>query len=205
MKKTLIALMALAGVACGQSFTENGSLTAPENLYAPAFDFTFELTEEFKVTDDYDILLAYYQVSGFAGSDGFNVNAFQLSNAGVLTLVRGNTLTLTEGELTSSSTLVSQNVSTFVTTEGTNYTLTSPGIYKVDYLGGTNGSAAADLYKDGVKVASFTGGNHNMNGDGTGSLNLTVKVNDSLMIPEPTTATLSLLALAGLAARRRRH
>ncbi len=204
MKKSLIALMALAGVAAAATITEDGTMTAGGDLYAGAFDFSFTLTETSIVTGDYDILLAYYQVNSGAN---YTVNAFQLSSSGVLTLNRGKSLTLTDGALTNDSALTTNDFSTF-TADGTNYTLTTPGTYTVDYLGGTNGSAAADLYLDGVKVASFTGGNHNMNGTMTDGLTLNVKVNDAYVVapavPEPTTATLSLLALAGLAARRRR-
>ncbi len=203
MKKTLIALMALAGVAAAATITEDGTITADGNLFAGAFDFSFTLTETAIVTGDYDLLLAYYQANG----GDYTVNAFKLSSDGVLTLERGKNLTLSEGALTSASTMGINNTSTF-TADGTAYTLSAPGTYTVDYLGGTNGEAAADLYLDGVKVASFTGGNHNMNGAQAGGLTLNVKVNGDYVaapaVPEPTTATLSLLALAGLAARRRR-
>ncbi len=207
MKKTLIALMALAGVAAAATITEDTTITAPANLYAGAFDFSFTLGEAFAVTGDYDLLLAYYQANN--GND-HTVNAFKLSSNGVLTLDRGKSLTLTEGALTEASTLgTTHDYSTFKVVGGTDaYTLTTPGTYTIQYLGGTNGSAAADLYLDGVKVAAFTGGNHNMNGGQAGGLNLDVKVNAAVVapsVPEPTTATLSLLALAGLAARRRRR
>ena len=213
MKKTLIALMALAGVAFGETITitEDCTMAKGGDLFAGAFDFYFEIPETPAVTGDYDLLLAYYQVTG----GEYSTNAFKLTNEGVLTLERGMTLTLTDGTLTNDSALTIHNTSTFNAIDSSEaYTLTLPGIYKVDYLGGTNGSAAADLYLDGVKVASFTGGNHNMNGTQQASSNLYVKVNSSYVvapvipetpsIPEPATATLSLLALAGLAARRRR-
>ncbi len=206
MKKTLIALMALAGVAAAATITEDTTITAPANLYAGAFDFSFTLTANTVVSGDYDLLLAYYQVNG----GNYTVNAFKLSSDGVLTLERGKDLTLSDDALTSDSTMSTNKTSTFAAIDGSGaYTLSAPGTYTVDYLGGTNGSAAADLYLDGVKVASFTGGNHNMNGAQAGGLTLNVKVNGDYVaapaVPEPTTATLSLLALAGLAARRRRR
>ncbi len=200
MKKTIIALMALAGVASATTVWEDTTLPKGGNLYAGAFDFQFVITEDSTVSGDYDILLAYYQVNG----NSFNVNAFELSNAGVLTLNRGGSVSLTDGVLTSESTMDSSDRSKFVDAEGDDYVLSTPGLYSVDYLGGENGSAAANLYLDGVKVAGFTGGNHNMNGVQQGGEDLTFKVNSAYVVPEPTTATLSLLALAGLAARRRR-
>ena len=197
MKKTLIALMALAGVAAAAEST----MTAPENLYAGAFTFSFELPAELTVSGDYDILAAYYQVNN---GNGYTVNAFKLSNTGALTLDRGNSLTA--GALTNDSTLTTQDASIFMA-DGAAYTLTTPGVYTVSYLGGTNGEAAANLLLDGAVVASFSAGSHNMNGAQAGGLTLTLLTNDSyapVSVPEPTTATLSLLALAGLAARRRR-
>ena len=197
MKKTLIALMALAGMAMGADYTmEKGG-----NLFAGTFTLEFTLEENFAVTGDYDILAAYYQVNG----SSYNVNAFLLNSDKTLTLNRGGALsdTTLDNDVTTGTT----DKSTFTTDGTTAYTL-GAGSYTIKYLGGTNGSAAADLYLDGAKVAGFTGGNHNMNGINNGGDTLNLKTNDSYgvtaTVPEPTTATLSLLALAGLAARRRR-
>ena len=206
MKKyiTIAALLA-AGSACANAstITEDGPMTAPGNLYAGAFDFSFTISEITPVTGDYDIILSYYQVNG--GRD-HTVNSFQLAKNGELSLVRGNTLTLTEDKLTNNSTMNKNDSSLFKTDEGVAYVL-SAGTYTVDYLGGSNGSAAADLYLEGVKVASFTGGSHNMNGAASGGLNLNVKVNDAYVIPEPSTfgllAGLGALALVGTRRRRR--
>ena len=210
MKKTLIALMALAGVAAAATITEDCTISKGGDLFADAFDFSFTLTETPVVTGDYDLLLAYYQVNN--GRD-YTVNAFKLSSNGVLTLDRGKNLTLTDGALTSDSTLgTTNNYSTFTVVGGTDaYTLTTPGTYTIQYLGGKNNEAAANLLLDGVTVASFTGGSFNMNGsegDAASREIIYAKVNSDYVapsVPEPTTATLSLLALAGLAARRRRR
>ncbi len=197
MKKTLIALMALAGMAMGADYT----MDKGGNLYAGAFTLEFTLEENFAVTGDYDILAAYYQVNG----SSYNVNAFLLNSDKTLTLNRGGALSSTT--LTNDVTTGTTDKSTFTTDGTTAYTL-GAGSYTIKYLGGTNGSAAADLYLDGAKVAGFTSGNHNMNGVNNGGDTLNLTTNDTYgvtaTIPEPTTATLSLLALAGLAARRRR-
>lgn len=209
MKKSIIALMALAGVAAAEDYTmqvladvvaiNDYEITAADNLYAGAFTLTFVIEEGNAVSGDYDIIAAYYQSNG----NDYNVNAFQLNSDGSLSLNRGGALSSTT--LANDTTTGTQDKSIFTNADGT-YTLAA-GTYTIEYLGGTNGSAAADLYLDGVKVAGFTGGSHNMNGINNGGLALTLQTNDSyqaVMVPEPATATLSLLALAGLAARRRR-
>ncbi len=210
MKKTLIALMALAGVAAAATITEDTSMYKGGDLYSAAFEYSFTLGETFAVTGDYDLLLAYYQIND--GSN-YTVNAFKLTSGGVLTLDRGKTLTLTDGALTDASTLGTVHNSSTFTAGGEAYTLTTPGTYTIQYLGGTNDHAAANLLLDGVTVATFTGGAHNMNGAGNGTelfnagtifYNVNAAVTAAPAVPEPTTATLSLLALAGLAARRRR-
>ncbi len=208
MKKTLIALMALAGVACAASY----DMDKGGDLFAGQFTLTFEIPADFTITGDYDILAAYYQVNG----SSYNVNAFQLNSNYTLTLNRGGALSGTT--LTNDVTTGTSDSSTFMAGD-TAYTL-GAGTYTLNYKGGTNGSAAADLLLDGAVVASFTGGNHNMNGAQNGGSTLKLLTNDSYnvvatsypgmpvppspSVPEPTTATLSLLALAGLAARRRR-
>lgn len=204
MKKTIIALMALAGGASALTITDDTTMAPADNYYAGAFDFTFEISD-IAVTSGFnatEYLLGYYGQT--AASGGYTGNVFTLNIvAGEATLVlnRVHSITLTDGEITSVGNVA--NTSTFAA-EGKTYTL-GVGTYKVDYLGGTNQQAAANLYLNDTLVASFTGGSHNMNGGGAnGDVPLTVKVGN-LSIPEPTTATLSLLALAGLAARRRRR
>ena len=199
MKKTLIALLALASVASALTITEDTTMAPGGNYYAGSFDFTFEVLD---IPSETDYILGYYASASASG--GYSGNVFTLTNTnGALTLSldRVHSISVSDGEITGTGTVTNSSV---FTADGAAYQLTM-GTYKVDYLGGTNGAAAADLYLDGVKVASFTGGNHNMNGggDGTATLNVVAK-NGFQVIPEPATATLSLLALAGLCARRRR-
>ncbi|MBQ3240140.1 MAG: PEP-CTERM sorting domain-containing protein [Akkermansia sp.] len=200
MKKTIIALMALAGVASAVTIQEDTTMAPGGNYYAGAFDFTFVLDEVLPTSTQY--LLGYY--ANPAASGNYSANVFTLDynaqNGLTLRLDRVASVTVTDGDISAVGNI--HNSSTFAGTSGA-YIL-GAGTYTVEYLGGGNGSAAADLYLDGTKVASFTGGSHNMNGGGDGTATLNVKVSDAYVVPEPTTATLSLLALAGLAARRRR-
>lgn len=196
--------MALAGVAMGGQYT----MDKGGNLYAGEMTLTFTIPDTPILTGDYGILAAYYQVNG----SSYNVNAFVLSADNTLTLNRGGSLSSTT-ILTNDVTTGTQDKSTFTTAEGPAFTL-SAGDYTIKYLGGTKGAAAADLCMGDALVASFTGGNHNMNGTQQTTDTLTLLTNDSYnvvatsypgMFPEPASATLSLLALAGLAARLRRR
>lgn len=80
-----------------------------------------------------------------------------------------------------------------------------------DMTGTSPVQLAIGAYKDApwyqmdttIQLAAFSGDEESWKGDGPATVfKFTVT---GLVIPEPTTATLSLLALAGLAARRRRH
>lgn len=79
----------------------------------------------------------------------------------------------------------------------------------LDNLDGTtlalfeNAANEASLTLDSVNVI-FSDDNESMVGDITYNNDGTITISNSKLIPEPTTATLSLLALAALAARRRR-
>lgn len=209
MKYITLAALLAAGATCANA--ESYTMDKGGDLFAGPFTIEFTISESPTVTGDYDIIAAYYQVNG----SNYNVNAFELSSSGVLTLVRGGSVSnLTDGELTNSSTMGSSNSSTFTTDGTTAYTL-GAGDYTIKYLGGTNGSAAANLLLDGVIVASFTGGNHNMNGAQQGGATLTLLTNDSYnaiatsypgMVPEPSAFGMlaGLGALALVASRRRR-
>ena len=234
MKKTLIALMALAGAAAADTDTtvynpkagtltlgaDGGEMYADKNYYAGEFSFSFEITETDLTLDGTIIIAAYYGANNPGG--GYGVNAFTITGDGEgnLTLQLERADGLSNTSLSDSVTLSTpRDKSTFKASESA-YELTT-GSYTIDFLGGANGSAAANLILDSNVVASFTKGNHNMNGsgsddgsaDGTTLTALKFAANSNFVtgtttftpnIPEPTTATLSLLALAGLAARRRR-
>ncbi|MBQ8722808.1 MAG: PEP-CTERM sorting domain-containing protein, partial [Opitutales bacterium] len=212
---TLAALLA-AGTACAhaeipkqyEEVTTDTTIDKGGDLYAGPFSFTFELAADATVSGEYDILLAYYQVNG----SNYNVNAFELvkTDAGLtLELVRGGALSSTD--LTNKVTMGKSDSSVFKANDA-DYVLSQAGTYTVDYLGGTNESAAADLYFGGVKVASFTGGSHNMNGAQQGGNTLNLVLNSSYSttylkpVPEPSAFGMlaGLGALALVAARRRR-
>ena len=200
MKYITLAALLAAGAICANA--ETYTMDKGGNLYAGLFTIEFTISENSSVTGDYDIIAAYYQVNG----SSYNVNAFQLNSNGTLTLNRGGALSDTT--LTNEVTTGTTDFSTFTTDGTTAYTL-GAGDYTINYLGGTNGSAAANLLLNGAVVASFTGGNHNMNGAQNGGATLTLQTNDSysaVMVPEPSAFGMlaGLGALALVASRRRR-
>ena len=98
---------------------EDTTLPKGGDLYAGAFDFQFVITEGNTVSGDYDVLLAYYQVNG----SSYNVNAFELSSAGVLTLNRGGSVSLTDGAQFGGANLTFKVNSAYVVPEPTTATL----------------------------------------------------------------------------------
>lgn len=243
MKKTVIALLALAGVAVGEDYTfttSNTSITSASNYWgngvalvldpdAANSRLTTTVSPDGAAMGDFDTV----------GLSSITINIRDLQNsAGIklaLTNSSGMILTLSDNAVTSTGdqtwTFSNTTVSTtdtlyFVYTALENenavvgYTLTTGGDGKVtkDEVTGdiTNvsdlimcGAASLANYgannTAGVQTLAFLGTNNSRNF----SLNNVqyapyVTVVTTATIPEPTTATLSLLALAGLAARRRR-
>ena len=226
--KNIIAITSLlaAGTLCANAATTTPTeIDIGGNYYADAFEFTFEIPESFSITGDYDLLAAYYHTTTADG--GFTGNVFELTanegeNAGyTLALSRVYSITLTNNALTSESTYsktnangnaTTFNTSVFKKADSTAFAIVASGIYTVKYLGGANNSAAADLYFGDEKVASFTGGQHNMNGGGSSGTNPIYFIGNSSynvsLIPEPSAfgllAGLGALALAGTRRRRRK-
>lgn len=196
MKKTLVALMALASVACAVDApfgVEAEFTTAPTqagNFWASDYEFTFTLGDLYS-TECYGTVLGYY--TGNDPNNTYGCNGIVLggsNDALTLTIGRGKVTGTDAGEITVATGFVFQDNVTFTTEiqKGVTYTLT---------VAGGNQSMTPTLTWDGgtETLASYAG---NMNG----SAAITAVAHSN--IPEPATATLSLLALAGLCARRRR-
>ena len=218
MKKTLIALMALAGVAAAadEQYTIQAEFTTPPTrkgeFYADNYVFTFTLAEEFTIAESGAILGAYWgsQKDSNNNDPGLSANAIYLTEVdGNLTLNLGDgklsSILGNEGSLTNEITFTSQRGMTFenVTIQkGVTYTLSVTVREEPNPWNGYYGMMTPTLTWEGGSAvgAEYNGG---MNGN-TDTLNYGVNPGVAI-VPEPTTATLSLLALAGLAARRRRH
>ena len=207
MKKTLIALMALASVASAAWVEDHAAITAvfttapstAGNFWSADYVLTFTLAQDYTLQHGGSVV-AFYRGNDPDNTYGTNAITLGGSNEALtLTVGRGrihNTLNNATG-IDANTTVSYQDKVTFDTTiaKGVTYTLSvagatgamTPTLSWVD-ADGTEQTLTADSY------------NGNMNGHQN---NMVSAVNTEF-IPEPATATLSLLALAGLAARRRR-
>ena len=207
MKKTLIALMALASVASAGLVEDHAAITAAfttapstaGNFWSADYVLTFTLAQDYTLQHGGSVV-AFYR--GTATNDSHGYNAITLggtNEALTLTVGRGrvqNTLNNATG-IGANTTVSYQDSVTFETTiaKGVEYTLS--------VTGGDQSMTPTLSWVDAEGMAqSLTAGayNGNMNGNNANM----VSVVNTVLIPEPATATLSLLALAGLAARRRR-
>ena len=232
MKKTLIALMALAGVAAADTYTASEANTwltsAGNQIGGSKYTLTFTIADTFKpghgtgntifdiATFDNKVWAIYQQDGRYlglgegAGPDGSyasrndaSVNSVDTDTAGT-----NNAADYSGWFYDSGSNSTALAGATFSIASGNGYTditFTTAGesprsitLNRSVFLGTLNQSNA------GVSLLKFT--NVELSSvsltydDGT----LTIPAKPTPSVPEPATATLSLLALAGLAARRRR-
>lgn len=208
--------MALAGVVAAETeqYTIQAEFTTPPTrkgeFYSDDYVFTFTLDELYTIADSGAILGAYWgtQKDNYGNDPGLSANAIYLTEVdgnltlnvgdGKLSSILGSTGSLTnEISFTLGRGMTFENV---VIQKGVTYTLSVTVREEPNQWGGNSGMMTPTLTWEG---GSITGTEYNggMNGN-TATMNY--GVNRGVLVPEPTTATLSLLALAGLAARRRR-
>ena len=225
MKKTLITLLALAGVAMAS--TNTITLTLPDALLgttdngnqALTWDTTaagistleswslqFDVTDKTLENNTYlfgtdkgdNGAAGYYVASHTNGSItfGYRVNdtatAHITTDAGVLTANTATTITL--------QFIADVNIETKEVVGGI-FTLTC-GNEEYSYTLGDNDDLDDTAITSGANCRFWTNMQNGAPRETFSNISLTRL--DSKLVPEPTTATLSLLALAGLAARRRR-
>ncbi len=219
MKKTIITLAAFAAACSGMV---SAAITAgPDyggNFWISDFDFTFEITEEqiAEMTSGTTYTLAAYWGTDAANWAGANIFTLTTSDNGiVLTAGRGGVTTSTTDGVT---TATWKSWDTDNSQYKVVYTGLTAGVYTLNTTGESGKQTVSLLDSDGSTLAGGITYNGNMNGDDStpqSYFNTDFEVKPvvtpgepgeggSAAIPEPATATLSLLALAGLAARRRR-
>ena len=241
MKKTLIALMALAGVASADSYTaaevnswiKEQSSTVGGSKYTLTFtladDFNLSATQGAKIISfgTYNSKEWYIQQQddkhvGLGEGSGSNAvnGSYASRNSSTATTIdldtagEGDTADYNGWFYTGSTNdeLAGCSFSIYTATDNTEITFTPADetrgaitlqrdlyIPIKDNKGGVTTMVFGNYTKDGADWAYLT--NVSISYDGG---TLTIPAKPTPVVPEPATATLSLLALAGLAARRRR-
>ncbi len=190
MKKTLIALAALAMASVASAAPYTFTIPTGGNFYAGDYEFDFMVHDIADVSTAGTTLMSY---SGTDSGNDYGQNWYKLTlteNRLIkLTVGRGNGTTYQDSATFATAIVVGEHyhVSCVGASGAQTVTLTPYDTTELD----TANAEIADPY------------NGNMNG-GDANTKMTVTFNQTFAIPEPATATLSLLALAGLAARRRR-
>lgn len=209
MKKTLIALLALVGVAAAESLTLNiTELKTSNNMLTWTDADVSELTSwELSFTLDSQRASLTEQDLMFFPDDTHKVK-FAVNANGSLEFY-GSSIFTASGATEATDSVSS--VAGMVTTDATAITLSFVGNEKAgEIIGGTLSATASGktftvAVSEAVTLTKTAGGIRIWsNGAQEHYTQLSLKALSNKVVPEPTTATLSLLALAGLAARRRR-
>ena len=218
MKKTLMALMAIAGVATAQAATLDLDITGWNN-------------------GNYDLSQNQYDVINVFGDGSVNFDVFYAADTGTqVNISEGATVHLNDIVVSNGPVGINLDGGTFdffsdptITIILDQADLTKEGEIYFPFFYYDSSQLGGDMWANfGVINALFASSFSFVNQDGTpyeymtdvsgemdlktdlkleipeGSAVYSVKATNTQVIPEPTTATLSLLALAGLAARRRR-
>ena len=221
MKKTLITLLALAGVACGveESLTLSTAPTyngSQGGSYAGiVFTLNADDTERFNLTGGEltpTVSLSTITLTERGGNDLVAGRILYITNAENVYLGASSAFTKADG--TDVAVFDFANGITLNTSDTYYAYLTDPDDISA-WVAGTTTVPSGQYYSGQLAAAggSLTGGNAAnwglLNGQkalaSTGYAPVMSISVTPIPVPEPATATLSLLALAGLAARRRRH
>ena len=238
MKKTIITLMALAGVAMAESTWEWQTLTlttptggnftpgANDNSGNTVINWSEDTRNLYSWQMSFDLTVKQFASGNAPANDSTLNNIFGTttpSGAGgyVLSLTNKGGLVLTLGQY--GDALIASESGVVDMGDGTNFgEATAVTLSFTNYVSETSDAASVggifSLSVDGTEVGTYTvneasantifGKNGNTkiwtNGKNQYFTNIVMAKGGNIVIPEPATATLSLLALAGLTMRRRR-
>ena len=203
MKKTLITLLALSGVAAAESLTLNFTeLTSgnDELLWTntdvsqlTSWELSFTLDSQRTALSDQNLMFF---------PDSTSKVKFAVNSNGSLEFWGGSEIFTASGAITATSSVISD--AGMVTTAATSITLSFVADEKDgEIIGGTLSATVGDktftvavseavtlTEDDGIRIWSNSTNEH--------YTNLSLSALSNKVVPEPTTATLSLLALCGL-------
>ena len=241
MKKTIIALMALAGVTCADTINllaedwttgsrldrptwvknASGELTLTNSNWSQAYAICDLDTN---MTGAWEFSTSIYRFNSSAGISITLVGLNQALTIGTKEYTSGTSFYGTTENVTANGYNFKEALTDISGTQVSNYSTGAEGVFNYNQTAKIEASTALDadnnviltLTLDGTADVTPYTTTINMGqgftldkivvwGDGANNAsNWSVTEMTIRSIPEPTTATLSLLALAGLAARRRR-
>ncbi len=214
MKKTIIALIALAGVAAADTLT----LTSPTNGTLTSGNAAVAWSEAYTKLDSWQINFTLTDATVVADSILFSTARNNFGSSGYLLSTNANgSLKIHSKNISGVS--FSESTAAGIVTAGTPTAITLSFVADFNQanekVGGTFTVTSGDVTASWAVTAGLdstvllnnnnSGSHFWTNGGAEQFSGITVtKLDNNMVVPEPTTATLSLLALVGLAARRRR-
>ena len=227
MKKTLITLMAVASCAMGASYSDFTQYAVAESVDTTGFDYSTNAVTV-AVTLNIDVIKSYFAES--VDTSYMLVKVTGNNSIGVGTLVKNDTNEYFSGAWNQTIDYTPTGIDTdmgreSLWTNANSATLVFSAdrgtgarvVFTMNYTDGTvfqtSGTASgvkssnwtpSGLTLDTQAITSVAMYNSYITADDAKAIGVGMLTEPSPVIPEPATATLSLLALAGLAARRRR-
>lgn len=228
MKKTLITLMALASCAMGASYSDFTEFTVAGTVDTTGFDYSSNAVTV-AVTLNVDVIKEYFGEQ--VGTSHMLVSVTGNNAIGVGTLVKNDTNEYFSGAWNQTIDYTPTGIDTdmgradlWANADSASLVFSADRttgarvVFTMNYTDGTvfqtSGTAgsvksgswsASGLILDTAAVTSVAMYNAYITIDEAKAVGLNMLPESAPVVPEPATATLSLLALAGLAARRRRR
>ncbi len=213
--------MALAGMAAADTATTPDeltwdllSITTPANGELGSGNSAIDWSEDTgNLTNSWELSLTlapsrvsnqylFGTVNAGSGAQGYTL---QITDEGAIRLA-SRLDTNTSVELLNVGSYTADDSAVAITLQFVKF-VDSKGEFKSGVFTLTVGDAVGTYTVDSIDNTTFTKGSNNnvwTNGGAEKLSGISLKYAGAVVVPEPTTATLSLLALAGLAARRRR-